>query len=84
MDAARCRGERRADPDGDARRRATLATATACDEALWREFADLGWLALTVPEDAGGLGAGLLEACLLAEELGRHLVLEPVLTQTVA
>ncbi len=63
---------------GFERRRAVLQTAIACDEALWRDFADLGWLALTVPEEAGGLGAGLLEASLLAEALGRRLVLEPV------
>src|ERR1039458_8439401 len=52
------------------RRRAVLQTFAACDEAIWREFADLGWLGLTIPEAAGGLGAGLLEASLLSEALG--------------
>ncbi|MCZ4314808.1 acyl-CoA dehydrogenase [Comamonadaceae bacterium G21597-S1] len=44
---------------------------------VWSAFADLGWLGLPLPESAGGLGAGLLESCLLAQAMGRHLVVEP-------
>jgi alkylation response protein AidB-like acyl-CoA dehydrogenase len=65
------------------RRRRTLGLATRCDDAAWQSFADLGWLALTIPEDAGGLGAGLVEAVLLAEAIGRRMVLEPVATTSV-
>jgi alkylation response protein AidB-like acyl-CoA dehydrogenase len=38
---------------------------------LWKEIVELGWTGLTVPESYGGVGADLLDACLLAEELGR-------------
>jgi alkylation response protein AidB-like acyl-CoA dehydrogenase len=38
---------------------------------LWKEIAELGWTGLTVPESYGGVGADFLDACLLAEELGR-------------
>jgi alkylation response protein AidB-like acyl-CoA dehydrogenase len=65
------------------RRRGTLRSPARCDEDLWRSFADLGWLALTVPEDAGGLAAGMVEAALLAEELGRRMVVEPFATTAI-
>lgn len=43
---------------------------------IWQQFADIGWLALPLPEDTGGLGAGALECGLLMRAFGRHLVLE--------
>jgi alkylation response protein AidB-like acyl-CoA dehydrogenase len=62
------------------RRRRTLDLTTRCDDAAWQSFAELGWLALTIPEEAGGLGAGLVEAVLLAEAIGRRMVIEPLAT----
>jgi alkylation response protein AidB-like acyl-CoA dehydrogenase len=38
---------------------------------LWNTVTSLGWPALTVPEADGGIGLGMLEAGILAEELGR-------------
>ena len=38
---------------------------------LWKEMVELGWPGLAVPESHGGVGAGFLDACLVAEELGR-------------
>ena len=43
----------------------------AYDKALWKGLGDLGYLGATIPEAYGGLGAGYLEACVIAEELGR-------------
>ena len=43
----------------------------------WAEFAEMGWLAAAVPEEFGGLGFGPIELALIAEEVGRNLVLEP-------
>jgi alkylation response protein AidB-like acyl-CoA dehydrogenase len=65
------------------RRRAALATATRCDDSTWQAFAELGWLALLVPEETGGLGAGPFESALLAEAMGRRLVVEPFATTGV-
>jgi alkylation response protein AidB-like acyl-CoA dehydrogenase len=45
--------------------------------AAWQAFAELGWLGLTLPEAFGGSGAGLFEAGLLMQALGRHLAVEP-------
>ena len=41
--------------------------------ALDTALADLGLASLLVPEDAGGLGLGLLDACLVQEALGYHI-----------
>lgn len=51
----------------------------AFDAAKWQEIADLGWLALTLPESADGLGLGLQDAAPIFEALGAHLALLPVL-----
>jgi alkylation response protein AidB-like acyl-CoA dehydrogenase len=43
------------------------------DEASWQELAGLGWIGVSVPEEAGGAGLGFLEEAVLFEELGRVL-----------
>jgi alkylation response protein AidB-like acyl-CoA dehydrogenase len=47
------------------------------DPSVWREIAELGWLGLSVPEDAGGAGYGFLEEAVLFEEMGRALFVGP-------
>lgn len=44
---------------------------------LWPEIVELGWPGLAVPESYGGTGGDLLDACLVAEELGRAGVATP-------
>ncbi|MBK1787419.1 acyl-CoA dehydrogenase family protein [Prauserella cavernicola] len=54
------------------------ATGQSWVRELWRRFAvELGAVALDVPEDAGGAGAGFREVAIVAEELGRSLVRSP-------
>jgi alkylation response protein AidB-like acyl-CoA dehydrogenase len=48
------------------------------DAAIWRSLVDMGLTGLLVPEGQGGLGLGLLEAALVAVELGRANVSEPI------
>jgi alkylation response protein AidB-like acyl-CoA dehydrogenase len=43
------------------------------DPASWKELAQLGWIGVSVPEEAGGAGLGFLEEAVLFEELGRAL-----------
>ena len=53
---------------------------------LWKTMVELGWPALTVPEEDGGIGLGMIEAGILAEELGRVIspgALLPTVTQFV-
>ncbi|HVF52515.1 MAG TPA: acyl-CoA dehydrogenase family protein [Actinomycetota bacterium] len=40
------------------------------DRALWPQIAELGWLGLSVAEDAGGAGMGFIEDAVLFEEMG--------------
>ncbi|WP_322033900.1 acyl-CoA dehydrogenase [Paraburkholderia sp. J76] len=45
----------------------------------WRTLADNGWLAAALPESCGGLGGSIVDTVLIAQQLGRGLVLEPFL-----
>jgi len=51
--------------------RATSEAGADLDEKLWRKGVELGWTSLAVSEEAGGAGQGLVELCLVAEEIGR-------------
>lgn len=53
------------------------------DEARWAQFAELGWLALPVPESAGGLDGSIEDVALLNITLGRALVNEPYVSSVV-
>lgn len=44
---------------------------------LWPQLAEMGWLGAAIGEAQGGLGLGVLELCVLAEELGRALTPVP-------
>src|SRR5258706_9840706 len=48
-------------------------------DALWATLTGLGWCALTVPESDGGIGLGMIEAGILAEEVGRVIAPGPLL-----
>jgi len=48
-------------------------------DAAWRDFADMGWLAVSTPEALGGLGLRLGSVALLAQAAGRGLINEPLL-----
>lgn len=50
---------------------------------LWKQFAELGWLALPIAEADGGLGGGAVEVGILMEAFGRGLVSEPYLSTVV-
>jgi len=58
-------------------RNAQRDSATGYSAALWKELADLGLLALNVPEADGGIGAGAVENMLVCEAMGEGLVVEP-------
>ena len=46
--------------------------------------AELGWFALGLPEDAGGVGCGLADEALVFREIGRALASGPFLSTTLA
>ena len=51
--------------------------------ALWKQYADLGLLAVPFAEEHGGLGQGLTETMIIAEAFGRGLVIEPYFATVV-
>lgn len=58
--------------------RIAAKTGPGWQPEIWRGFADeLGILGATLPESAGGSGGGPVETMVIAEELGRALVIEP-------
>ena len=67
----------------DFRQRAASLQRDGGNPAVWQAMAELGWLGLVLPADAGGMELGALEAGLLAQALGRHLVVEPWLESSL-
>ena len=57
--------------------------ATGFARALWKEFVDLGWAGILIPQEHGGLGLGHVEAGVVMEELGRTLTPSPFLSTAV-
>jgi alkylation response protein AidB-like acyl-CoA dehydrogenase len=57
---------------------------TGFSRDLWREFANLGFTGILIPEAQGGLGLGHVEAGIVLEEIGRNLSPSPFLTTAVA
>jgi alkylation response protein AidB-like acyl-CoA dehydrogenase len=49
----------------------------------WQGYAELGWLGIAVPEDAGGLGGSMADMTILAEEMGRALAPDPFIDSAV-
>ncbi len=57
--------------------RAVLEGKAPYDKALWKGLAEMGFLGVAIPEEFGGAGAGHLELCVIAEEIGRSLAPVP-------
>lgn len=64
-------------------RRALVATEAGFSDDNWKQMAELGWLAISIPEDNGGIGLGAVETMILMEEFGKGLVAEPYMATVV-
>ncbi len=51
--------------------------------AEWKQFAEMGWLGIAIPETAGGSGGGMTELGIVMAAAGRFIVLEPLLATVV-
>src|SRR5436305_13012900 len=56
--------------------RTLMESADGYDEALWKKIAGLGWTALGIPEQYGGVGT-FLDRVLVLEEAGPSLLPGP-------
>ena len=64
--------------------RAAARTGAGWQPEIWRGLAEqLGIMGATMPERVGGSGGGPIELMVIAEELGRALVVEPFLDTVV-
>lgn len=64
--------------------RAAAKTGPGWQPDIWRGFAEeLGILGATLPESVGGSGGGAAEVMVIAEELGRALVIEPFIDTVI-
>ena len=57
--------------------RAVIDGKAPYDRELWKALAGMGFLGVAIPEAYGGTGAGHLELCVIAEEMGRALAPVP-------
>src|SRR5262249_7817176 len=45
----------------------------------WTAFANMDWLGVLLPEEVGGINGSIIDACIILEEFGRYLVVQPYL-----
>ncbi|ROM33965.1 hypothetical protein BK648_24720 [Pseudomonas poae] len=57
--------------------RLAILSGTGYDQKLWQQITEQGWQGVAIAEEHGGLGLGMLELCVLTEELGRSLSAVP-------
>ena len=65
------------------RRRGIIASPEGWSREVWQGLADLGVLAMNVPEAHGGLGHGPVETLLAMEAVGPAMLCEPLLESAV-
>lgn len=68
---------------GFEQRRALAKSDDGFSRAHWKQFADLGLLALPFHEDFGGMNGNAVDTLLVMEAFGRGLVLDPYLATVV-
>jgi alkylation response protein AidB-like acyl-CoA dehydrogenase len=54
------------------------------DRDAWRALGELGVFSVTLPDDAGGNALGVIDAAIVFEQLGAHLVPGPLVWTTLA
>ena len=53
---------------------------TIWDKSLWQQIVELGWTAVCIPEEAGGIGMPLVAAAAIAEEAGKAAFPSPLIS----
>jgi len=64
--------------------RKLIESEAGFDAGVWAEIATLGWTAIAIPEEYGGVGLSLAEAVPVAEQTGRNLLASPFASSTIA
>jgi alkylation response protein AidB-like acyl-CoA dehydrogenase len=70
-------------PVSQLRKLRDTADATGFSPALWKQFAEMGFSGVLVPEALGGMGLGYVEAGIVMEQIGHNLSATPFLASNV-
>jgi alkylation response protein AidB-like acyl-CoA dehydrogenase len=65
------------------KRKIVLRSEAGFSADAWKQYAELGLLALPLPEDLGGLGGTAVDVMVVMEQFGRGLLMEPYLSSVV-
>lgn len=65
------------------KRKAVLRSEAGFSSEAWKQYAELGLLALPLPEDVGGLGGNAVDIMVVMEQFGQGLLMEPYLSSVV-
>jgi len=65
------------------RLRSLEAAGEHMDQVSWKALADAGLVGIAIPDEHGGSGLGFLEACLVLEQVGRHVAPVPYYASVV-
>ncbi|MGB7299323.1 MAG: acyl-CoA dehydrogenase family protein [Burkholderiaceae bacterium] len=65
-------------------RKAVIASASGYSESVWQSIGEMGVLGLAMPESVGGFGMGAMGMFPVMEQIGRGLIVEPVLSTVLA
>ncbi|MDO8390345.1 MAG: acyl-CoA dehydrogenase family protein [Actinomycetota bacterium] len=68
---------------GSGRVRSLLDDPDGLDRTAWATIAGLGWAAILVPEEHGGMGASWAEMAVILHEVGRRVAPLPLLSSAV-
>lgn len=64
-------------------RKQTIASSAGHNASHWQHMSEQGWLKSAFSPSDGGTGGTALDRMILMEEIGRGLVLEPILASTI-
>ena len=64
--------------------REVMESSASHSPEVWKQMAELGWMGLALPERYGGADLGMVELCIVLEELGRSLAPVPFLPTAIA
>ena len=60
-----------------------IASSNGFSQQTWHDYAELGWLALRLPESVGGIEADPGAVAAVMEMVGRRLLMEPLLASAI-
>jgi alkylation response protein AidB-like acyl-CoA dehydrogenase len=70
-------------PVSELRKLRDTRNADGFSRGLWKQFGEMGFTGVLIPEAYGGMGLGLVEAGVVMEEIGRNLTASPFLASNV-